>query len=74
MVDSAVKAQVILKKENNNKFAREKINTSLFYCNTYLPFAISLENTIKKSYYPLENFAWLFNLISDLKANSFLAL
>tara|TARA_A100001011_G_scaffold329624_1_gene354987 strand:- start:964 stop:2739 length:1776 start_codon:yes stop_codon:yes gene_type:complete len=57
MVDSAVKAQGIIKKDNNSKFAKEKINTSLFYCNTYLPFAISLENTIKKSYYPLENFA-----------------
>ena len=57
MVDSAIKAQGIIEKDNNNKFAKEKINTSLFYCNTYLPFAISLENTIKKSYYPLENFA-----------------
>ena len=57
MTKSALKSEAILKNEHNNKFAKEKINTSLFYCNTYLPLAISLENTIKKSYYPLENFA-----------------
>ncbi len=56
MVNSTVKALNILEKNNNNKFAKEKINTALFYCNTYLPTALSLQNTIKKSYYPLENF------------------
>ena len=36
--------------------AKEKINTASFFCNTYLPLASSLQNTIKKSFYALENF------------------
>ena len=56
MVDSANKAQLIILKDKNNKFAKEKINTANFFCNTYLPLASSLQNTIKKSFYALENF------------------
>ena len=56
MVDSANKSQLIILKDKNNKFAREKINTASFFCNTYLPLASSLQNTIKKSFYALENF------------------
>ena len=56
MLDSANKAQLIILKDKNNKFAKEKINTASFYCNTYLPLASSLQNTIKKSFYALENF------------------
>ena len=56
MVDSANKAQLIILKDKNNKFAKEKINTASFFCNTYLPLASSLQNTIKKSFYTLENF------------------
>ena len=56
MVNSANKAQVIILKDKNNKFAIEKINTASFFCNTYLPLASSLQNTIKKSFYALENF------------------
>ena len=56
MVDSANKAQLIILKDKNNKFAKEKINTASFFCNTYLPLASSLQNTIKKSFYALENF------------------
>jgi alkylation response protein AidB-like acyl-CoA dehydrogenase len=57
MTESAVKSNNILKEDTNNKFAKEKINTALFYCNTYLPTACALKNTIKNSYYPLKNFA-----------------
>ena len=39
MTESAVKSNNILKEDTNNKFAKEKINTALFYCNTYLPTA-----------------------------------
>ena len=56
MLDSANKAQLIILKDKNNKFAKEKINTASFFCNTYLPIASSLQNTIKKSFYALENF------------------
>ena len=56
MLDSANKAQLIILKDNNNKFAKEKINTASFFCNTYLPLASSLQNTIKKSFYALESF------------------
>ena len=56
MLDSANKAQLIILKDKNNKFAKEKINTASFFCNTYLPLASSLQNTIKKSFYSLENF------------------
>ncbi len=56
MVDSANKAQLIILKDKNNKFAKEKINTASFFCNTYLPLASSLQNTIKKSFYALANF------------------
>ena len=56
MVNSANKAQLIILKDKNNKFAKEKINTASFFCNTYLPLASSLQNTIKKSFYALENF------------------
>ena len=56
MLDSANKAQLIILKDKNNKFAKEKINTASFFCNTYLPLASSLQNTIKKSFYALENF------------------
>ena len=56
MLDSANKAQLIILKDKNNKFAKEKINTASFFCNTYLPLASSLQNTIKKSFYTLENF------------------
>ncbi len=56
MVDSANKAQLIILKDKNNKFAKEKINTASFFCNTYLPLASSLQNTIKKSFYTLANF------------------
>ena len=56
MVNSANKAQIIILKDKNNKFAIEKINTASFFCNTYLPLASSLQNTIKKSFYALENF------------------
>ena len=56
MVNSANKAQLIILKDKNNKFAKEKINTASFFCNTYLPLASSLQNTIKKSFYSLENF------------------
>ena len=47
MVNSANKAQLIILKDKNNKFAKEKINTASFFCNTYLPLASSLQNTIK---------------------------
>ncbi|MDA9708647.1 acyl-CoA dehydrogenase [Alphaproteobacteria bacterium] len=56
MVDSANKAQLIILKDKNNKFAKEKITTASFFCNTYLPLASSLQNTIKKSFYALANF------------------
>lgn len=56
MLDSANKAQLITLKDNNNKLAKEKINTASFFCNTYLPLASSLQNTIKKSFYALEHF------------------
>ena len=56
MLDSANKSQLIILKDKNNKFAKEKINTASFFCNTYLPLASSLQNTIKKSFYALENF------------------
>ena len=56
MLDSANKAQLIILKDKNNKFAKEKINTASFFCNTYLPLASSLQSTIKKSFYALENF------------------
>ncbi len=56
MLDSANKAQLIILKDKNNKFAKEKINTASFFCNTYLPLASSLQNTIKKSFYAIENF------------------
>jgi len=56
MVDSANKAQLIILKDKDNKFAKEKINTASFFCNTYLPLASSLQNTIKKSFYALEKF------------------
>ena len=56
MINSANKAQLIILKDKNNKFAKEKINTASFFCNTYLPLASSLQNTIKKSFYALENF------------------
>ena len=56
MLNSANKAQLIILKDKNNKFAKEKINTASFFCNTYLPLASSLQNTIKKSFYALENF------------------
>ena len=56
MVNSANKAQAIISKDENNKFAKEKINTASFFCNTYLPLASSLQNSIKKSFYALENF------------------
>ena len=56
MLNSANKAQLIILKDKNNKFAKEKINTASFFCNTYLPLAFSLQNTIKKSFYALENF------------------
>ncbi len=56
MVNSANKAQLIILKDKNDKFAKEKINTASFFCNTYLPLASSLQNTIKKSFYALENF------------------
>ena len=56
MVNSANKAQLMILKDKNNKFAKEKINTASFFCNTYLPLASSLQNTIKKSFYALENF------------------
>ena len=56
MLDSANKAQLIILKDKNNKFAKEKINTASFFCNTYLPLASSLQNTIKKSFYALESF------------------
>ena len=50
MLNSANKAQLIILKDKNNKFAKEKINTASFFCNTYLPLASSLQNTIKKSF------------------------
>ena len=56
MLNSANKAQLIILKDKNNKFAKEKINTASFFCNTYLPLASSLQNTIKKSFYALESF------------------
>ncbi len=56
MVDSANKAQLMILKDKNNKFAKDKINTASFFCNTYLPLASSLQNTIKKSFYAIENF------------------
>ena len=56
MLDSANKAQLLILKDKNHKFAKEKINTASFFCNTYLPLASSLQNTIKKSFYALENF------------------
>ncbi len=56
MTNSANKAQLIILKDKNNKFAIEKINTASFFCNTYLPLASSLQNTIKKSFYALESF------------------
>ena len=56
MLNSANEAQLIILKDKNNKFAKEKINTASFFCNTYLPLASSLQNTIKKSFYALENF------------------
>ena len=57
MVNSAYKCNLILSKKTNDKFSKEKINTAIFYCKTYLPIAVSLESTIKNSYPPLENFA-----------------
>jgi len=57
MVKSAYKSNLLLEKNSEDKFAKEKINTAIFYCNTYLPIAASFKSTIKSSYYPLENFA-----------------
>ena len=56
MVNSAYKSYLILSKKPDDKFSKEKINTAIFYCKTYLPIAISLESTIKNSHFPLENF------------------
>ncbi len=56
MVNSAYKSHQILSKKPDDKFSKEKINTAIFYCKTYLPIAISLESTIKNSHFPLENF------------------
>ena len=55
MTKSALKAKGILKNDPKNKFAIEKINTSIFFCNSYLPLAKALENTIKYSYKSLLN-------------------
>ena len=37
-------------KNLNEKFCKDKINTSLFFCTTYLPTSSSLLSTIKESY------------------------
>ncbi len=42
--------QNISNKELGEKFANEKINTSLFFCTTYLPTASSLSSTIMNSH------------------------
>ena len=39
-----------LNKELGNQFCNEKINTSLFFCTTYLPTASALMSTIKHSH------------------------
>ncbi|MAI02545.1 MAG: acyl-CoA dehydrogenase, partial [Rickettsiales bacterium] len=49
MTKSSLKANVILKNKENDKFAQEKICTALFFCNTYLPIANSFKSTIKNS-------------------------
>ena len=57
MTRSAIKAKDILRNDPENKFAKEKVNTSLFFCNSYLPTANALEYTIKSSYKSLRNYA-----------------
>jgi len=57
MVRSALEASNMLQTDSNDKFAKDKINTAIFYCNTYLPTACSIKHTIMKSYFSLRSFA-----------------
>jgi hypothetical protein len=57
MTKSSLKANVILKNKENDKFAQEKICTALFFCNTYLPIANSFKSTIKNSFKSLKVFS-----------------
>ena len=57
MTKSAIKAKAIIKNDPKNKFAIEKINTSTFFCKSYLPVANALESTIKFSYKSILNYS-----------------
>ena len=57
MTKSAIKAKAIIKNDPKNKFAVEKINTSIFFCKSYLPVANALESTIKSSYKSILNYS-----------------
>ena len=50
MSKSAISASHNKNKNLSEKFCKDKINTSLFYCTTYLPTASSFLSTIKNSY------------------------
>ena len=57
MAQSAVKDEKILNSKKENNFAKQKINTASFFCNTYLPSANALKNTIKTSFKSIRNIA-----------------
>ena len=50
MCKSALSTSNNKKNDLSEKFCKDKINTSLFYCTTYLPTASSFLSTIKNSY------------------------
>ena len=50
MCKSALSSIENKNKDLSEKFYKEKINTSLFFCTTYLPLSSSLLSTIKNSY------------------------
>ena len=50
MCKSSLNAHINAKKDLSEQFCKDKINTSLFFCTTYLPTASSLLSTIKNSY------------------------
>ena len=50
MCKSALKANNELSKKLNVAFNKRKIETSMFYCSTYLPISSSLASTVKNSY------------------------
>tara|TARA_B100000575_G_scaffold289573_1_gene291602 strand:- start:457 stop:1332 length:876 start_codon:yes stop_codon:yes gene_type:complete len=50
MAKSALQAYRLIENKTNVTFAKDKINTAIFYSDTYLPIASSLKSTIMKSH------------------------